>query len=1088
MKRFTTRIIVCLLPTLLSIAIVGWAYWKYAYVDGTGIRLGTDLVGGTVLIYEIDESKTQDTKTNKDDLAHALKKRIDPNDLYNVTIRPIGDTRVEIILPTGGRHQAELEQKNWDKVLAAAAEKFPGDGKTMDPYGDVDRNDRGTLVDQIAKLNPKANRTEIDAWVEDQTRRGGKEKRSLTGDDVENIKSLISRVGKLEFRILANARDDAAAMDAAKAYFATANKEELAQLEVKNLPPPPPRNPNGSDLFPVNMNNEPEHTYSWVEIGKAHLHGRGVNLNSEALAKDTNPHKADVKQCLEKGQPFTISNGQHLVWCRKITDWSRRNVKDRQQDKALEFFILCRNPEKDKEITGDYLVNAGQSTDEGKLAITFQFNQEGGQKFFDVTSRNKPSGGDRGDQRQLAIIFDNQVVSAPNLIQAISTRGQITGEFTQQEVTDMVRLLRAGALPAALKKDPVSENSMGPTLGEVTIKSGTVSVGLAFLAVMAFMVFYYRFAGLVACIALMANLLLTVAFMVVVQAAFTLPGLAGLVLMLGMAVDANVLIYERLREERDRGANLAMALRNGYDRAFPTILDTHLSSIFTAIVLYVVGNDQLKGFAVSLTMGLIISLFTSLYMTRTIFEIWLAKGWLKDLKFFEGLVKLIHSRYWDFMSIRHYWFAATLILTILGAGLFVWRADSAPERGKATVLNIDFTGGVSYTAQLNKPMTFADLRDRLEQPGSDKPLPDLSIQPIYSGSDSTTSNASSMFKVLTSLREQDSRKSLSQVQDYIAARLDKELKLLKLGKADVVKDAAGKMALGADLFFVNDNNEKDYASPAQVKRLLVEAFRDVGFQSNVFDLDRPTDRDKRQKRDDRYSELKLRLNEPVDPAKLQAVLTAVQKEMEKPQPEQLELVDKLLAKNMQEKALYAILASWGAILLYLWFRFGSWTFGAAAVLCLVHDLFFTLGVVAGCHYLYEAVGPVLGIRDFKIDLQAVAALLTLVGYSVNDTIVVFDRIREVRGKNPALTPQMINDSVNQTLTRTILASTTVLVVVLVLYIWGGEGVKLFAFVMIVGVIVGTYSSIYIASPLLLIFGEGKVSQPQVERAPMPAKS
>ena len=179
-----------------------------------------------------------------------------------------------------------------------------------------------------------------------------------------------------------------------------------------------------------------------------------------------------------------------------------------------------------------------------------------------------------------------------------------------------------------------------------------------------------------------------------------------------------------------------------------------------------------------------------------------------------------------------------------------------------------------------------------------------------------------------------------------------------------------------------------------------------------------------------------------------------------------------------------------AILLYLWFRFGSWTFGAATVCCLIHDLFFTLGIIAGCHYLHEwapGLARFLLIEDFKIDLNAVAALLTLVGYSVNDTIVVFDRIREVRGKNPLLTPQVINDSVNQTLTLTILASTTVMCVVLVLYILGGEGVKLFAFVMIVGVVVGTYSSIYIASPLLLIFGEGRPTSPTaLDRAPAEA--
>src|SRR5439155_18005405 len=194
--------------------------------------------------------------------------------------------------------------------------------------------------------------------------------------------------------------------------------------------------------------------------------------------------------------------------------------------------------------------------------------------------------------------------------------------------------------------------TMGATLGEETIKAGMVSIIIAFVAVLLFMLVYYRFAGFVACAALLANFILTIAFMVAVSATFTLPGLAGLVLMLAMAVDANILIYQRLREERDRGASLQMALRNGYDRAFPTIIDTHLSSIFTAIVLYVVGNDQLKGFGISLTVGLLISLFTSLYMTRILFQFWEVKGWLKKL----SMLRLFARPDFDFMGLRRIMF------------------------------------------------------------------------------------------------------------------------------------------------------------------------------------------------------------------------------------------------------------------------------------------------------------------------------------------------------------------------------------------------------------------------------------------------
>ncbi len=232
--------------------------------------------------------------------------------------------------------------------------------------------------------------------------------------------------------------------------------------------------------------------------------------------------------------------------------------------------------------------------------------------------------------------------------------------------------------------------------------------------------------------------------------------------------------------------------------------------------------------------------------------------------------------------------------------------------------------------------------------------------------------------------------------------------------------------------------------------------------------------------------MKLSLVQPLEGANrtyLNNVLESTRKQFEAPVPERLENFDSQLAADTQVRALYAILASWGAVLLYLWFRFGSWTFGLAAVLCLIHDLFFTLGIIAACTYLTHIpfFNTSWEYATSRSICPAVAALLTLVGYSVNDTIVVFDRIREVRGKNPGLTPKMIDDSVNQTLSRTVLASLATWLVVLVLYIFGGEGVHLFAFVMVVGVIVGTYSSIYIASPLLLMFGEGGHAPQQTVR-------
>ncbi|HTU21944.1 MAG TPA: protein translocase subunit SecD [Gemmataceae bacterium] len=1064
MKSFLGRILICAVPVVLGIAVCAWAY------HGGKFRLGVDLVGGTILVYEVDISKQQGQEVKSDELATALKRRIDPADLLNVTIRPVaGETpRVEIILPTGGQGQQAEEMLAWSSLLQEVEGKYPLPEDQPNLYKSVPFGMKQLLVQHISEAHKDADPKAITAFI-DSHYHVATGRRALTSEEVENIKNLIQQQGRLEFRILANPTDDKDALKAAEDYLRNEdNKRQLERLEALGEPPPPPRNEAGGLTFHITLaGEEKEYGYQWVELGKEELYSLHLN-NAAGESPATKPMWDMVAAVRDKEAiRFPPQGGsQFLLYSRTISNPGRLTPKDRQLGKKYEYFILTRKSEPGKEVTGDYLSQAvAGASDRGEPAVHFGFNSEGANLFYDLTSLNKPSRAQGSFERKLAIILDGQIRTAPGLKSAIRDRGQISGGFTQKSVQEVVTILRAGALPATLKPNPVSENSMGPTLGSDTIRKGTLSVGLAFLAVLIFMLFYYRFAGVVACVALLANLVLTVAFMVLVNATFTLPGLAGLVLMLGMAVDANVLIYERLREERERGASLALAIRNGYDRAFPTIIDTHLSSIFTAIVLYVVGNDQLKGFGISLTMGLIISLFTSLYMTRTMFDLWQSKGWLHKLSFYQGLVRVLHRHHWDFMGIRYYWFTATIILTVLGAGLFLWRLNP-DERGRS-VMNIDFIGGTAYTGRLATPLTITELREKLENnvpvPGlssQESDLPDISIEQIYLQTD--TGGRSSLFTVRTA------EKDAAKVQKIVNTRLGDALAYIELHKY-----AIGKENKSATLEFTKPrSDDPDFASRAQLTMLL----REEGL--NNFRVE-PLG----EEQNGRFSKMKIELSDAISRAKFDDILQKTKVAFDtSPQPERLENFDAQLAKNTQERALYAILASWAAILLYLWFRFGNWTFGAAAVLCLLHDLFFTLGVIAAAHYLHgTAVGNLLGVSDFKIDLPAIAALLTLVGYSVNDTIVVFDRIREVRGKNPILTPAMINDSVNQTLTRTILASMTVWLVVIVLYAFGGEGVHLFAFVMIVGVIVGTYSSIYIASPLLLIFGEGTPSARERQR-------
>ena len=479
----------------------------------------------------------------------------------------------------------------------------------------------------------------------------------------------------------------------------------------------------------------------------------------------------------------------------------------------------------------------------------------------------------------------------------------------------------------------------------------------------------------------------------------------------------------------------------------------------------------------------------------------------------------------DFMKIRLQMFALTGILTMLGAALFLREgkrgstsissaarrtaADSSTrsrsahcvtlvaekrqlERlavsdvaevpdpsGKAkNTYEITYKDGQKTIVALANPPEGTSPSERTENVKARASIiPDHSVEQIFPGG--STAKASTLFNIRTTERERElveaSISRLFQVDELIKELVDKEVGTDLLAKNEITDVKPD----GTDYILMFKFPVSKSTVKTLFERQLQARLGDQFIAADVFDvieIGEPTE--------GRFDSLRLKIlkdaNEGIRnltaAGELPAVVDAARKEFAgKPQPERLETFDGTLASETRSRALYAIVASWIAILLYLWFRFGNWTFGTAAVLCLVHDLCFTLGAIAVCHYLhYTMIGRILMMQDFKIDLPAVAALLTLVGYSVNEIIVNFARIREIRGKSATLTPQMINDSVNQTLSRTILTSTTVFLVSFVLYWFGGEGIHLFAFVMMMGVVISTYSSIYIASPLLLILGEGKV--------------
>ena len=1136
MKRnFLLGLILCLVPIALAGLFVGKAIDRENHGD-VGFRRGVDLAGGTILVYEVNlENVKRDQELSGDDpngvaldeqgglsskdikqLAENLKRRIDPVDQRNVIVRPVGNSRVEIILP---------------------------------------------FTDSIG---------------------GGKQ--GATEGFVGEVKELVRRVGVLEFRILANNQDDREAIDDAQQLLINPDSETLAELKVRAEKGLPPLAPDQQYTVEVSGRGPVDGVrYEWVELGPVMREDYG--LSNKYATEPPTPTRSDKNPthyyplfAEQRGQPVVLPGSTNLYY-------SRNFIKDKQnaneKDKGVEYYVLTRvSPLDAMKVTRDLGLEAFSTVDERQNpAVRFKLQGEGARRFEDLTERNKPDSKDESSfKRQMAVIMDNMVYSAPSLQSALPGGGVINGGdngFKQAEVNDFVQILQSGALNAELKPDPVSENTVGATLGETTIRRGLLAIGLSFSAVLLFMLVYYRFAGIVACIALFANLLLTVGFMVAFNAAFTLPGLAGIVLMLGMAVDANVLIYERIREERTKGANLITAIRLGYDRAFGTIIDTHLTSIFTAIVLYAFGNDNLKGFAVSLTLGLIISLFTALYMTRLIFDYGMRRRWLSQLR----MMRLFARPNFKFMRLRYLMFGFTATVTILGLALFVARGDS--------VLNVDFTKGTVYGGRLkedearalrtvddkpglldllgdkrqaerlqvddviwmtqpnetdivtDRPTTTSDLIYKIKyanvegEPSeaivtlANKPdgatveeqladlkaraseLPSLSVEQVFltppgaAFAETFDNGKSRSFTLRTTERE-------SELVQVILDRLLRADDGTQLLQAVDVEDIA---VTGPTAIIKLD----EPASPNYVKSFILRQLRLVGRVPEVGDsaivevtgVRSDNDEVARTYEDQtgRFTTLKvdvssnpefnalsdaqsktlreglligglagLNVEATTSQDDFRDVLTTAMAAFEKrPVPDRLETFDPALAADTRARAIWAIVASWIAILVYLWFRFGSWTFGLSAVLCLVHDLCFTLGAIAVCHYIHATwFGEIFALQDFKIDLAAVAALLTLVGFSVNDTIVVFDRIREVRGKNPRLTPEMIDDSVNGTLSRTVLASLTVFLVVGVLYWFGGEGVHLFSFVMVIGVIVGTYSSIYVASPLLLFLGEGKV--------------
>lgn len=801
---------------------------------------------------------------------------------------------------------------------------------------------------------------------------------------------------------------------------------------------------------------------------------QGLDLSRKEVVINGEVRARWVPAAEKNGEPKLLTDSD--VISRPLK--AEREVNGRVESYDTQEYLLLVSP-KEEQVTGQYLRSAVRDFDpqNGEIVVSFAFDQTGAYLFGQLTGRNVPRDG--VPNRRLAIVLDGRVDSAPFIREQITSRGQISGGqggFTAEEAGELVAVLNAGALEVPIDPKPLSEATVDPTLGADVRQKGVTATAISGLAVIVFMLVYYRFAGLIAVISLILNLVLTVGLMVAIPATFTLPGIAGLVLTIGMAVDANVLIYERMREEIDRGSSTRIAIQNGFEKAFITIFDSNVTTLLTSVVLFYFGTDQIRGFAVTLFIGLAVSMYTALYVGRLLFDLSERCGLLKQI----SMMRAIGETNLDFMKYRNHLFTVSGVLIAIGLLFFGMRGEKNYD--------IDFTGGTMVAFQTTEPQKTDDVTAVLQQEFGD----DFALERLSVGEESGEGTGK-YFRLRTTDRETSPEGAEAQVsaEDRVRERVNKafsgnsaiKLRMVSLEVSPVkpvVTDAADNSVAAVARMKFKDGSESDLKFTEELAfgtatDLVAEALSAVrkadsgdliGLEGTAGSGMEGSERSVKK-----FSSFTVRVLPDVTSEQLTQALSAVQQQLSAtPLFDEVNTFASAVARETRVDATIAVLLSILGISAYIWFRFQNLIFGLAAVVSLVHDVLITLGSLAVASTISgTGLGDLLLIDDFRINLSMIAAFLTLVGYSLNDTIVVFDRIREVRGKNPLVTSAIVNTSLNQTLGRTLMTGVTVFIVVVILYVFGGSGVHGFAWCLLIGSIAGTYSSIYIASPFLVWF-------------------
>tara|TARA_X000000950_G_scaffold48989_1_gene57164 strand:+ start:15205 stop:18189 length:2985 start_codon:yes stop_codon:yes gene_type:complete len=920
--------------------------FTYKEVKESELNLGLDLQGGmhvTLEVSPVDILKGLSSESKDPDFILAI----------NNAKERVKGTQLNFISEFYSEFQQIAPDKNLSQIFATVSNRGRIGFDTSDSdILDIINEEVESAIDRSFNIL----RTRIDRYGTSQPniqrlQGSGRIQIELPGvDNPERVRKLLQGVAKLEFWEVAEVSETEVfqTLQVIDQFAASQNilgiqdigaDDESSQGEESDL----------EELFSESSeDNDVDETPSSDSLNENLL-----NTNSPLLGNLRSDFGGLFYNLEDTIQINTIINDENVrklipsnikfLWSVKplsnITD-ANGNVTDIDGE-VIELFIIKTSRGGKAPLTGEVITDARQDLDQSaRPSISMQMNSNGAKNWRRLTSQNIG--------RRVAIVLDDFVYSAPFVQNEIPNgNSQITGNFTIEEAQDLANILKAGALPAPTTI--VEDVVIGPTLGKVAQSQGIRSIVSGLMIVLLFMIFYYSGGGIVANFALFFNIFFILGILAQLSASLTLPGIAGIVLTIGMSIDANVLIFERIKEEIRNGANLKQAISNGYNKAYTSIIDANFTTFLVGLILYNLGQGPVKGFAVTLIIGIICSFFSAVFITRVIVEWFSRKGDKSSLRFsFPFSQNFLSSLNLNFLGRRRiaYIFSSTFI----GLGIVSFIISGL-------TLGVDFKGGRSYVVTFNTSQDPTIIETGLQESFDNQ------------GVEVKTFGSDNVLKITTSyLIDDDSDDADLVVRESLVGGLT----------------SLTNQEFNEDETMVDDNS---YTISSSSK------------------------------------------------------------------------VGATIADDIQNSSIYSGVLALIAIFIYILIRFRKWQFSIGAVVALFHDTLFVLSAFS--------IANLFGI-SYEIDQVFIAALLTIIGYSINDTVVVFDRVRENLGiKAGSEVIPVVNESINKTISRTLITSVTTFVVVLVLFLFGGPSLSGFSFALLIGIIVGTYSSIFVATPVFV---------------------